>query len=68
MSLEWMFFGLALVWLALLGMAWLTLRQWLTQEVGPELEWGEFEEEPWLVSACRELSELAAKAKAASHG
>ncbi|EIM1708987.1 hypothetical protein JFQ88_002853 [Aeromonas dhakensis] len=68
MSLEWMFFGLALAWLALLGMAWLTLRQWLAQEVGPELEWDEFEDEPRLVSACRELSELAARTREASHG
>lgn len=68
MSLEWMFLGLALAWLALLGMAWLTLRQWLAQEVSPELEWDEFEEEPRLVSACRELSELAARTREASHG
>ncbi|MGN5259150.1 hypothetical protein ACTG1L_00680 [Aeromonas hydrophila] len=68
MSLEWMFLGLALAWLALLVMAWLTLRQWLAQEVGPELEWDEFEEEPRLVSACRELSELAARTREASHG
>lgn len=68
MSLEWMFLGLALAWLALLWMAWLTLRQWLAQEVGPELEWDEFEDEPRLVSACRELSELAARTREASHG
>lgn len=68
MSLGWIFLGLALVWLALLGMIFITLRQWLAEEVGPELDWVEFEDEPRLVSTCRELSDLAAKTKVASHG
>ncbi len=68
MSIGWMVLGLALVWLALLGMVFITLRQWLAEDVGPELDWDEFEDEPRLVSTCRELSELAAKTKEASHG
>ncbi|BBT80274.1 hypothetical protein WP8S18E11_19400 [Aeromonas veronii] len=68
MSIGWMFLGLALVWLAFLGMVFITLRQWLVEDVGPELDWDEFEYEPRLVSTCRELSELAAKTKEASHG
>ena len=61
MSIGWMFLGLALVWLAFLVMLVITLRQWLAEDVGPELDWDEFEDEPRLVSTCRELSELAAK-------
>lgn len=68
MSLGWMFLGLALAWLAFLGMAFITLRQWLAEDIGPDLDWDEFEDEPRLVSACRELSELAAKTREASHG
>lgn len=68
MSLGWVFLGLALAWLALLGMAYVTLCQWLAEDLEPELEWDECEEEPRLASACRELSELAAKTKVASHG
>jgi hypothetical protein len=68
MSLGWMFLILGLLWLALLGLVWVQLRQWLAEEVGPGLDWDEFEDEPRLVSTCRELTELAAKAKAASHG
>ncbi|MEH8259005.1 hypothetical protein Q7I30_07750 [Aeromonas veronii] len=68
MSIGWMFLGLALVWLAFLGMVFITLRQWLGEGVGPELDWDEFEDEPRLVSTCRELSELAAKTREASHG
>ncbi|MFM1663433.1 hypothetical protein [Aeromonas salmonicida] len=68
MSIEWMLLALMLAWFALLGLVWVLLRQWLAEEVGPELEWDEFEDEPRLVLTCRELTELAAKAKAASHG
>lgn len=68
MSIEWMLLALMLTWFALLGLVWVLLRQWLAEEVGHELDWDEFEDEPRLVSTCRELTELAAKAKAASHG
>lgn len=68
MSIGWMFLGLALAWLAFLVMLVITLRQWLAEDVVPELDWDEFEDELRLVSACRELSELAAKTKEASHG
>lgn len=68
MSIEWMLLALMLAWFALLGLVWVLLRQWLAEEVGPELDWDEFEDEPRLVSTCSELTELAAKAKAASHG
>ncbi|WP_429120543.1 hypothetical protein [Aeromonas allosaccharophila] len=68
MSIGWIFLGLALAWLAFLGMVFITLRQWLAEDVGSELDWDEFEDEPRLVSTCRELSELAAKTKEASHG
>lgn len=68
MSLGWLFVVLALAWLAMLGMCVLTVRQWLAEEVGPELDGNGIEDEPRLVSACRELSELAAKTKEASHG
>lgn len=68
MSLGWLYLVLAVCWFGFLGMVWLSLCQWLAEEVGPEREGGAFEVEPRLVSACRELSELAAKAKEASHG
>lgn len=68
MSLGWMFLGLALAWLVFMGMVFITLRQWLAEDVGPDLDWDEFEDDPRLVSACRELSELAAKTREASHG
>ncbi|MDX7609461.1 hypothetical protein [Aeromonas caviae] len=68
MSLGWLFVVLALAWLAMLGMCVLTVRQWMAEEVGPELDGNGIEDEPRLVSACRELSELAAKTKEASHG
>lgn len=68
MSLGWLFVGLALAWFAMLGLRVLTLRQWMAEEVGPDLDGDGAEDEPRLVSACRELSELAAKTKEASHG
>nr|DAM16599.1 MAG TPA: hypothetical protein [Caudoviricetes sp.] len=68
MSLGWLFVVLAMAWLAMLGMCVLTVRQWMAEEVGPELDGDGIEDEPRLVSACRELSELAAKTKEASHG
>ncbi|QHC08048.1 hypothetical protein GRF56_11810 [Aeromonas veronii] len=68
MSIGWMFLGLALAWLAFLVMLVITLRQWLAEDVGPELDWDEFADEPRLVSTCRDLCELAAKTKEASHG
>ncbi|HHQ4628773.1 hypothetical protein [Aeromonas hydrophila] len=68
MSLGWLFVVLAIVWLAMLGMCVLTVRQWMAEEVGPELDGDGIEDEPRLVSACRELSVLAAKTKEASHG
>lgn len=68
MSIGWIFLGLALAWLAFLVMLVITLHQWLAEDVGPELDWDMLEDEPRLVSTCRELSELAAKTKEASHG
>ncbi|HIC8801280.1 TPA: hypothetical protein ACW72Z_004329 [Aeromonas veronii] len=68
MSLGWMFLILGLLWLALLAMLVVTVRQWMAEAIGPDLDCDEFEEEPRLVSACRELSELAAKTREASHG
>ncbi|MFQ2386748.1 hypothetical protein ACK32P_01440 [Aeromonas dhakensis] len=68
MSLGWLFVGLALAWFAMLGLCVLTLRQWMAKEVGPELGGDGIEDEPRLVSSCRELSELAAKTKEVSHG
>ncbi|RQM76192.1 hypothetical protein EHZ47_09045 [Aeromonas jandaei] len=68
MSLGWMFLILGLLWLALLAMLVVTVRQWLAEEVGPVLDGDGLEDEPRLVSACRELSELAAKTREASHG
>lgn len=68
MSLGWLIVILALAWLAMLGICVLTVRQWMAEEVGPELGGDGIEDEPRLVSACRELSELAAKTKEASHG
>lgn len=68
MELVWMFGLLGLLWLALLAMIVVTVRQWLAQEVGPELDGSECEDEPRLASTCRELSELAAKTREASHG
>ncbi|MFM5536965.1 hypothetical protein ACET8U_07015 [Aeromonas veronii] len=68
MSLGWMFLGLALAWLVFLVLLVITLCQWLAEDVGPARDWDEFEDEPRLVSTCRELSELAAKTKEASHG
>ena len=68
MSLGWMFLILGLLWLALLVMFVVTVRQWLAEEIGPALDGDGLEDEPRLVSACRELSELAAKTREASHG
>lgn len=68
MSLGWMFLILGLLCLALLAMLVVTARQWMAEAIGPDLDCDEFEEEPRLVSACRELSELAAKTREASHG
>lgn len=68
MELVWMFGLLGLLWLALLAMIVVTVRQWLAQEVGPGLDSSECEDEPRLVATCRELSELAAKTREASHG
>lgn len=68
MNLGWVFLGLALAWLIFLGAVWVAVSQWMDQEVGPELDWDEFEDEPRLVSTCRELGELAGKVKEASHG
>lgn len=68
MSLGWMFLILGLLWLALLAMLVVTVRQWLAEEIGPALDSDGLEDEPRLVSACRELSELAAKTREASHG
>ncbi|GAB5992890.1 hypothetical protein ACET9K_11960 [Aeromonas enteropelogenes] len=68
MSLGWMFLILGLLWLALLAMLVVTVRQWLAEEIGPALDGDGLEDEPRLVSACRELSELAAKTREASHG
>ncbi|WP_421228517.1 hypothetical protein [Aeromonas jandaei] len=68
MSLGWMFLILGLLWLALLAMLVVTVRQWIAEEIGPVLDGDGLEDEPRLVSACRELSELAAKTREASHG
>ncbi|WP_323907939.1 hypothetical protein [Aeromonas veronii] len=68
MELVWMFGLIGLLWLVLLAMLVVTVRQWMAEAIGPDLDCDEFEEEPRLVSACRELSELAAKTREASHG
>lgn len=68
MSLGWMFLILGLLWLALLAMLVVTVRQWIAEEIGPVLDGDGPDDEPRLVSACRELSELAAKTREASHG
>ncbi|HIC8801228.1 TPA: hypothetical protein ACW72Z_004277 [Aeromonas veronii] len=68
MSLGWMFLILGLLWLALLAMLVVTVRQWIAEEIGPAMDGDDMEDEPRLVSACRELSELAAKTREASHG
>ncbi|HEA3088167.1 TPA: hypothetical protein RVR74_000446 [Aeromonas salmonicida] len=68
MNIEWMLLALMLAWAAFLALVWLSLREWLAEEEELGLEWDEFEVEPRLVSACRELTELAAKTKEASHG
>lgn len=65
MSLGWMFLILGLLWLALLAMLVVTVRQWIAEEIGPVLDGDGLEDEPRLVSACREL---AAKTREASHG
>ena len=38
MSLGWMFLILGLLWLALLAMLVVTVRQWLAEEIGPALD------------------------------
>ncbi|WP_323936225.1 hypothetical protein [Aeromonas veronii] len=71
MELVWMFGLLGLLWLALLALLALivvTVRQWLAEEIGPALDGDGTDDEPRLVSTCRELSELAAKTREASHG
>lgn len=68
MSFGWMFLVLGLLWLALLVILVVTIRHWMAEEVGPELDCDELKNDPQLVSTCRELSELAAKTKEASHG
>ncbi|HHQ4453011.1 TPA: hypothetical protein ACSP0N_003657 [Aeromonas veronii] len=68
MELVWMFGLLGLLWLALLAMLVVTVRQWIAEEIGPAMDGDDMEDEPRLVSACRELSELAAKTREASHG
>ncbi|MDX7784805.1 hypothetical protein [Aeromonas caviae] len=64
-----MLFGMLIVGWALLAvllvLIWVALRAW--REEVQEDEAGLLDE-PRLVSACRELSELAAKTKEASHG
>lgn len=64
-----MLFGVLIVGWALLavllGLIWVALRAWREEVQEDE---GELLDEPRLVSACRELSELAAKTKEASHG
>lgn len=61
--------GLMLAWWLFCWAVWLCLQKWLGGEGSPIApDWDEFEDEPRLVSACRELSDLAAKTKEASHG
>lgn len=71
MSIGWLFLALALLWLALLGMVLLVIRE-PGDQYGAELEldweWESLDGEPRLVSTCRELTELAAKVKGARHG
>lgn len=68
MELVWMFGLIGLLWLVLLAMLVVTVRQWIAEEIGPALDGDGPDDEPRLVSACRELSELAAKTREASHG
>ncbi|WP_155728506.1 hypothetical protein [Aeromonas veronii] len=68
MSLGWMFLILGLLWLALLAMLVVIVRQWIAEEICPALDGDGPDDEPRLVSTCRELSELAAKTREASHG
>lgn len=64
-----MLFGVLIVGWALLAvllvLIWVALRAWREEVQEDEVE---LLDEPRLVSACRELSELAAKTKEASHG
>lgn len=56
---------LAVLLAVLLVLIWVVLRAWREEVHEDEME---LLDEPRLVSACRELSELAAKTKEASHG
>lgn len=61
-----MLFGVLIVgWALLLVLIWVALRAWREEVQEDEAA---LLDEPRLVSACRELSELAAKTKEASHG
>ncbi len=57
--------GWALLLAVLLVLIWVALRAWREEVQEDEVE---LLDELRLVSACRELSELAAKTKEASHG
>lgn len=57
--------GCALLLAVLLVLIWVALRAWREEVQEDEAA---LLDEPRLVSACRELSELAAKTKEASHG
>lgn len=66
MSIAWLFLALGLVWVALLGMVLLAMRQESASD--PALDQESLDGEPRLVSTCRELTELAAKAREVTHG
>ncbi|MDX7771191.1 MULTISPECIES: hypothetical protein [Aeromonas] len=66
MNIDMMYGVLIISWWVLLVLVVIEIRHWLAEV--PEEEDGLAIDEPRLVSACRELSELAAKAKEVSHG
>ncbi|TNH91116.1 hypothetical protein CF139_04870 [Aeromonas hydrophila] len=66
MNIDMMYGVLIISWWMLLVLVVIEIRHWLAEV--PEEEDGLIIDEPRLVSACRELSELAAKAKEVSHG
>ncbi|MEW7867503.1 hypothetical protein [Aeromonas diversa] len=66
MSIGWLFLALGLVWLALLGAVLLAMRGESAPD--PALDWERLDGEPRLVSTCRELTDLAAKAREVTHG
>ncbi len=68
MTIDMMYGVLICSWLLLLALVVVEVRHLLNEESDSDHELDPAIDEPRLVSACRELSELAAKAKEVSHG